>query len=60
MKTAFDAYSYYCMKIILIGNYPLDYQESMQRFATMLSEGFEANGLETEIWKPAVFFWWII
>lgn len=44
------------MKIILIGNYPLDYQESMQRFATMLSEGFEANGLETEIWKPAVFF----
>lgn len=44
------------MKIILIGNYPLDYQESMQRFSVMLSKGFEAQGLETEIWKPVVFF----
>lgn len=44
------------MKIILIGNYPLDHQESMQRFANMLREGFESNGFETEIWKPVVFF----
>lgn len=44
------------MKIILIGNYPLDKQESMNRFAEMLADGFHSKGIETEIWKPVVFF----
>lgn len=44
------------MKIILIGNYPLDHQESMRRFADMLREGFGTNGIQTEIWRPIVFF----
>lgn len=43
-------------KIILIGNYILDKQESMQRFATMLEQGFIAEGILTEIWKPKVYF----
>lgn len=44
------------MKIILIGNYKLDKQESMQRFTFMLEQGFKDNGIETEIWLPVVFF----
>lgn len=44
------------MKIILIGNYKLDNQESMQRFADMLNSGFKAKGIQTEIWEPIVFF----
>jgi glycosyltransferase involved in cell wall biosynthesis len=38
--------------IILIGNYPLDNQESMERFAQMLGSGFEEAGFPTEIWRP--------
>lgn len=44
------------MKIILIGNYSLDNQESMRRFADMLNEGFKIKGIEVEIWKPIAFF----
>lgn len=44
------------MKIILIGNYILDKQESMERFARMLSDGFIKKGIEVEIWKPLVIF----
>jgi glycosyltransferase involved in cell wall biosynthesis len=44
------------MKIVLIGNYPPDGQESMRRFAQMLYEGFSAAGFKTEIWFPIVFF----
>ncbi len=44
------------MPIILIGNYLPDRQESMQRFASMLDEGFRQAGLQTEIWLPIVFF----
>ena len=42
------------MKIILIGNYPKDRQESMERFAQMLYTGFREAGIESEIWRPQV------
>lgn len=44
------------MQIILIGNYPPDKQESMERFAHMLHIGFQQAGLQTEIWRPTVVF----
>lgn len=44
------------MRIILIGNYPPDSQESMERFAQMLQSGFHEAGFESEIWRPQVFF----
>ena len=44
------------MPIILIGNYPPDRQESMERFTQMLYTGFNKCGISTEIWKPSVFF----
>lgn len=43
-------------KIILIGNYPPDGQESMKRFTLMLQSGFIESGVLTEIWLPVVFF----
>ncbi len=43
-------------KIILIGNYPRDEQESMQRFAQMLDTGFYKVGIYAEIWQPIVLF----
>jgi len=42
-------------RIILIGNYQPDKQESMQRFARMLEGGFQQAGYKTEIWYPTVF-----
>ncbi len=44
------------MKIILIGNYPPDKQESMKRFSNMLHIGFQNAGHEAEIWLPKVVF----
>jgi len=44
------------MKIILIGNYRPDRQESMERFARMLCQGFLKEGVEAEIWQPWVVF----
>lgn len=44
------------MKIVLIGNYPLDKQESMERFLQMLNGGFLDAGINTVIWKPVAFF----
>ncbi|MBS7566461.1 glycosyltransferase family 4 protein [Mucilaginibacter sp. Bleaf8] len=43
------------MKIVLIGNYLPDKQESMERFALMLDDGFKRNGIETVIWRPVAF-----
>ena len=43
-------------EIILIGNYEKDRQESMERFAQMLSSGFNKSGLKTQIWRPNVVF----
>ncbi|WP_207534018.1 glycosyltransferase family 4 protein [Desertivirga arenae] len=44
------------MRIVLIGNYPPDRQESMERFAQMLNCGFNNAGIKTSIWRPTVFF----
>ena len=44
------------MQVILIGNYLQDHQESMERFALMLQSGFEETGIQSEIWRPTVFF----
>ena len=44
------------MQIILIGNYPPDRQESMQRFACMLEHGFQRAGYPAKLWLPPAFF----
>jgi glycosyltransferase involved in cell wall biosynthesis len=44
------------MKIILIGNYSKDNQESMNRFAKMLYSGYLEFGISAEIWLPDVLF----
>jgi glycosyltransferase involved in cell wall biosynthesis len=41
--------------ILLIGNYPLDRQQSMQRFATMMLDGLSASGIAVELIQPAPF-----
>jgi len=38
--------------ILLIGNYSLDRQQSMQRFATMMLEGLAAAGVPAELVQP--------
>jgi glycosyltransferase involved in cell wall biosynthesis len=42
--------------ILLIGNYPLDRQQSMQRFATMMLDGLTASGVSAELIQPEAFF----
>src|ERR1700730_15945564 len=42
--------------VLLIGNYPLDRQQSMQRFATMMLQGLIAVGIPAEIVAPAPLF----
>ncbi|WP_346881381.1 glycosyltransferase family 1 protein [uncultured Algibacter sp.] len=44
------------MRMVLIGNYRLDKQESMLRFADMLDSGLKAKGIQSEIWEPTIFF----
>lgn len=44
------------MRIILIGNYPPDRQDSMRLFSLMLQNGFVNAGVDSEIWLPKVFF----
>lgn len=41
--------------ILLIGNYPLDRQQSMERFALMMLDGLKAAGVEAEIIRPRPF-----
>ncbi|WP_372720580.1 glycosyltransferase family 4 protein [Novipirellula sp.] len=43
-------------KLIIIGNYPPDRQQSMERFAEMLRRGAEDQGIAAEIWRPEVLF----
>ncbi|WP_339726238.1 glycosyltransferase family 1 protein [uncultured Paraglaciecola sp.] len=40
------------MKILLIANYTLSKQESMQRFADMLTEGLLADGHDVHVMRP--------
>jgi hypothetical protein len=42
--------------ILLIGNYPLDRQQSMQRFAMMMLNGLTAAGVSAELIQPRPFF----
>ena len=42
--------------ILLIGNYPLDRQQSMQRFAMMMLLGLTAAGISAELVQPEPFF----
>ena len=44
------------LMILLIGNYALDRQQSMQRFATMMLDGLTAAGIQAEIIQPRPFF----
>jgi len=39
--------------VLLIGNYPLDRQQSMQRFTTMMLQGLTAAGVPAEVAIPA-------
>ncbi|MCA1659861.1 MAG: glycosyltransferase, partial [Verrucomicrobiaceae bacterium] len=41
--------------ILLIGNYPLDRQQSMQRFAMMMLTGLTAAGISAELIQPTPF-----
>src|SRR6267143_43568 len=42
--------------VLLIGNYPPDRQESMERFATMMLHGLAAAGVPVELIRPQPFF----
>ncbi len=42
--------------VLLIGNYPADQQQSMQRFGTMMLQGLVAAGIEAELIQPRSFF----
>ena len=44
------------MKIILIGNYPGDRQESMSRYSNALRDNLIRNEVEAEIIQPLIFF----
>ena len=43
------------MKVLLVGNYPHDEQESMQRFANLLRSGLSAAGHEVRLLRPTPF-----
>ena len=42
--------------VLLIGNYPLDRQQSMLRFATMMLDGLNAAGVSAELIQPQPVF----
>jgi glycosyltransferase involved in cell wall biosynthesis len=42
--------------VLLIGNYPLDRQQSMQRFANMMLQGLAAAGIPAEVAAPTPIF----
>ena len=42
------------LNVWLIGNYPPDGQESMQRFASLLGQELPSLNLNTRLWRPAV------
>ncbi len=42
------------LRVVLIGNYPRDGQESMQRFAQMLLAGLHAAGVTVELIRPPI------
>src|SRR5207245_1558115 len=42
--------------VLLIGHYPLDRQQSMQRFGTMMLRGLNASGIAAKLIAPQPFF----
>lgn len=44
------------MRIVIIGNYKLDYQISMYKFLRILYKGYHSNGIRVTIFRPPVFF----
>ncbi|SKB98454.1 Glycosyltransferase involved in cell wall bisynthesis [Parapedobacter luteus] len=42
--------------IILIGNYTLDHQESMNRYLLSLNEALVQREIQVTVWKPIIFF----
>lgn len=44
------------LMILLIGNYPLERQQSMERFAMMMLDGLTAAGIQAEVIRPRPFF----
>jgi glycosyltransferase involved in cell wall biosynthesis len=44
------------MRIILIGNFLPDKQESMERFAQMLNAEFKKKGYSVDLWRPKPLF----
>ena len=42
--------------VLLIGNYPLDRQQSMQRFGMMMLQGLNASGIPAKLIAPQPFF----
>src|SRR5438270_513818 len=42
--------------VLLIGNYSLDRQQSMQRFGTMMLHGLNASGIPAKLIAPRPFF----
>src|SRR5437868_4930278 len=41
--------------VLLLGNYPLDQQQSMQRFSAMMLHGLRARGIDVELIMPRPF-----
>ena len=46
---------HHILMILLIGNYPLERQQSMERFAMMMLEGLNAAGTPAELLRPRPF-----
>lgn len=44
------------LKIILVGNYSKDNQESMNRFVNMIANGLNKHKIDYEIWTPILLF----
>jgi len=42
--------------VLLLGNYPPDQQQSMQRFTAMMLRGLTERGIDVEVIKPEPFF----
>jgi glycosyltransferase involved in cell wall biosynthesis len=44
------------MRFVLIGNYRLDKQESMSKYAENLKEDLLKQGIDAQVWLPIIFF----
>ena len=52
MRSAFTARAIILDMVLLIGNYPTDQQQSMQRFAIMMLRGLTTAGIPAELIQP--------